>query len=95
MRALALRTNDRRFITESIKIKEMSIHPISAKEEYVKNPKLKKSDIELLHQWVKAQSHLPPDITGLLINSCILRRRYLMNRIIFWWVELTGGMYVM
>lgn len=51
-------------VSESIKIREKSTRPVSAKEEYAKNPKLKKSDIEQLDEWVKSQSHLPPDITG-------------------------------
>ncbi|XP_065205554.1 alpha-tocopherol transfer protein-like [Planococcus citri] len=50
-------------IRESVKIREQSVHPVSAKEEYAKNPKLKKSDIDQLNEWVKSQSHLPPDIT--------------------------------
>lgn len=50
---------------ESVKVKEMSIHPFSADQEYAKTTTLlKKSDIDELTDWVKQQPHLPADITG-------------------------------
>ncbi|XKL64339.1 hypothetical protein PGB90_004425 [Kerria lacca] len=49
---------------ESVKVKEMSIHPFSADQEYAKTTTLlKKSDIDELTDWVKQQPHLPADIT--------------------------------
>lgn len=62
---------------ESEKIKQQCIDPITAREEYEKNPALKKSDIDELRKWVESQPHLPPNIREeqliLFHHSCYYR----------------------
>lgn len=55
------------FIEGKMNLKEINTKPITAEEEYLKNPELKKDDIKKLRQWFEKQSHLPDDITGLFI----------------------------
>lgn len=53
--------------SESIKIKEKSTTPITADEEYAKNPEISKENIEDLRKWIVTQPHLPQNIPGKLI----------------------------
>jgi hypothetical protein len=43
--------------------------PITAQEEFAKNNKLKRKDIEYLRDWMSKQPHLPTGITG-KTNKC-------------------------
>lgn len=52
------------YFLESIKIKEKSIVPITADEEYAKNPEISKENIEDLRKWIATQPHLPQNIPG-------------------------------
>jgi len=40
-------------------VAEMRTEPVTAEEEYERNPDLKKEDIAELRQWMKSQNHLP------------------------------------
>lgn len=61
-------------LKESIKIKEKSIVPITADEEYAKNPEISKENIEELRKWLVTQPHLPQNISEemliLFYHSC-------------------------
>uniref|UniRef100_A0A2S2NPS6 Alpha-tocopherol transfer protein-like n=1 Tax=Schizaphis graminum TaxID=13262 RepID=A0A2S2NPS6_SCHGA len=61
-------------LKESIKIKEKSIVPITADEEYAKNPEISKENIEDLRKWIATQPHLPQNIPEemliLFYHSC-------------------------
>lgn len=60
---------------------EMSTRPVTAEEEYERNPSLKKEDIADLRSWMRSQPHLPivngqyypklPEIQGLFIVTPI------------------------
>lgn len=41
--------------------------PITAKEEYVKNPEISKENIEEIRKWMTTQPHLPQNVPGNLI----------------------------
>ncbi|XP_075231069.1 alpha-tocopherol transfer protein-like [Lycorma delicatula] len=55
-------------------VENMRVTPITADEEYRKNPELKKEDIAELRQWMKTQPHLPQNVTDeqliLFYHSC-------------------------
>lgn len=53
--------------SESIKIKEKSIIPITADEEYEKNPEISRETINNIRKWVATQPHLPQNIPGIII----------------------------
>ncbi|VVC28755.1 Hypothetical protein CINCED_3A010787 [Cinara cedri] len=59
---------------ESIKVKEKSVIPITAEEEYAKNPEISKQNIEDLRKWIATQPHLPQNVTEemliLFYHSC-------------------------
>ncbi|XP_060880448.1 alpha-tocopherol transfer protein-like [Metopolophium dirhodum] len=61
-------------LKESSKIKEKSIVPITADEEYAKNPEISKENIEDLRKWLVTQPHLPQNIPEemliLFYHSC-------------------------
>jgi len=52
------------YFSESIKILEKSTVPITADEEYEKNPEISKENIEDLRKWIVTQPHLPQNIPG-------------------------------
>jgi len=54
------------YFLESIKIIEKSIVPITADEEYAKNPEISRENIEDLRKWIVTQPHLPQNIPGKL-----------------------------
>lgn len=41
--------------------------PITAKEEYAKNPEISKENIEEIRKWMMTQPHLPQNVPGNLI----------------------------
>ncbi|KAK9500991.1 hypothetical protein O3M35_002133 [Rhynocoris fuscipes] len=54
-------------------IADMPVEGITAEEEYLKNPDLKREDIVMLNEWVKTQEQLPPISEAKLIlfhHSC-------------------------
>lgn len=51
-------------VTDCSKIKNKSIVPITADEEYAKNPEITKQNIEDLRKWLATQPHLPQNIPG-------------------------------
>ncbi|KAE9526635.1 hypothetical protein AGLY_013283 [Aphis glycines] len=63
-------------LKESVKIKEKSIVPITADEEYAKNPEISKENIDNLRKWIATQPHLPQNIPEemliLFYHSCYL-----------------------
>lgn len=61
------------YFSESIKIKEKSIVPITAEEEYLKNPEISKQNIEDLKTWMATQPHLPQSVPG---KSVVLAKSY-------------------
>jgi hypothetical protein len=50
--------------SESTKIKEKSIIPITAEEEYAKNPEVSRETINDLKKWIATQPHLPQNMPG-------------------------------
>lgn len=52
------------YFSESQKIKEQSIVPITADEEYAKNPEISRENIEELRKWLTTQPHIPQQISG-------------------------------
>jgi hypothetical protein len=61
-------------LKESIKIKDKSIVPITADEEYTKNPEISKENIENIRKWLVTQPHLPQNLPEemliLFYHSC-------------------------
>lgn len=55
-------------VLEIIKIKEKSVVPITAEEEYEKNPEISKENIETIKKWIESQPHLPQNIPGTSYN---------------------------
>ncbi|XP_022187145.1 alpha-tocopherol transfer protein-like isoform X4 [Nilaparvata lugens] len=55
-------------------VADMKVEPITAEEEYMKNPDLKKEEIAELKKWMKTQPHLPQNVTDeqliLFHHSC-------------------------
>ncbi|XP_046660580.1 alpha-tocopherol transfer protein-like isoform X1 [Homalodisca vitripennis] len=46
-------------LTENSAVRDMRTEPVTAEEEYERNPGLKKEDIAELRSWMKSQPHLP------------------------------------
>lgn len=59
------------YISEITKIKEKSTVPITAEEEYEKNPEISKANIETIKKWMESQPHLPQNIPGKYNNNLI------------------------
>ncbi|XP_025414704.1 alpha-tocopherol transfer protein-like [Sipha flava] len=61
-------------LIESTKIKEKSIIPITAEEEYAKNPEVSRETINDLKKWIATQPHLPQNMPEemliLFYHSC-------------------------
>lgn len=60
------------YFSESLKIKEKSTVPITADEEYAKNPEISKENIEDLRKWIGTQPHLPQNIPGKLFFKTVI-----------------------
>ena len=48
--------------------------PVTAQEQFAKDKRLKREDIEYLREWMSKQPHLPAGITGktLQVQHCVI-----------------------